>query len=692
MPDNEDFSPALDYSVRFGSHLFVNPEDSPEWLRERIKVLAEAEFRLIRLFLPWGQIEPRPGMWRWSPFDEIFDEAAARGMRIVVTLMSVSPPGWAGMTGGLQDVADLDDEVFWARSLGHVQAVVEHFKDHAALDSWILWNEPCREIRPEQPNAARAFQRFLKRAYRGDIEAYNATHYRPAVSFEEIEPRGKGAYETGFGSHGAKVEWLEFTVENLQEKLEEIAGVVRRLDRRHPIHVNPHRISQCLADAGQSIWREAETVDFLGCSAHPAWHSVRFPRTRYADSVAMFADLMRSATRAPKGYFWVTELQGGGTLMSAFESLAPTPAEARVWLWQSIAAGAKAVVYWCANGRTDGYEAGEWDLLDYSGRASPRLRAITETIRELKPHLALLDAATAPRADVGIVVSEETLVLDLVEGHGDDPANPRNRQKGADAVAGAYLMAADLSLEVAFYDLKRLRETDAEALPRVLILPSLVVVDEQTITLLHALVTGGRLIIGDGFFAWKDRRGRLATSLRAGATKLWGAECTGYEAVGARHCATEHGTSLQGWFARGQFEVGRAEISATWDDGSPACLRNRLGKGTACRIGTHFFQRYFTASDPAALGWFSALMGNHPESGPRLLNPSASVRLRRLAGPEGEFGLLINSGVEEQAAHIRNRDGSEETVLVPAQDGRVFVPGKASPPKEAPLFASGPTA
>lgn len=680
----------LDYSVRFGSHLFVNPEDSPELLRARIKVLAEAEFQLVRLFLPWGQVEPRPGVWRWNQFDEIFDEAKARGMRIVVTLMSVSPPGWAGMTGGLQDVADLDDEVFWAKSLGHVRTVVEHFKDHPALDSWILWNEPCRTIRPEEPNALHAFQRFLKRTYKGGIDAYNATHYRPAASFEEIELRGKGAHESAFGSHRAKVEWLEFTMENLKEKLEAIAGEVRQLDQRHPIHVNPHRISQCLAEAGQSIWREADTVDFMGCSAHPAWHSVRFPRGRYADSVAMFADLMRSATRAPGGYFWVTELQGGGTLMSAFEALAATPAESRVWLWQSIAAGAKAVVYWCANGRTDGYEAGEWDLLDFRGQASPRLRAITETIRAFKPHQSWLAKATAPRADVGIVVSEETLVLNLVEGHGDDPTNPRNRQKGADSVAGAYLMAADLSLEVVFYDLRRLRETPLESLPRVLILPSLVVVDLETIELLHALAAGGRMVIGDGFFAWKDRDGRLARSLWADAAKLWGAECTGYEAVGTKQCASAAGGSLRGWFAQGQFEVTQAEIAARWEDGSPACLRNRIGDGTAFRIGTHFFQRYFTVdADPEALAWFRQLIESELEPALRLLNPGATLRLRRLASPEGELGFLINSGTQDQVARLRSRDGIEQIMIVPAQDGRVVLPEKTPPNKAAPVVLSG---
>src|SRR5690606_1198219 len=171
--------------------------------------------------------------------------------------------------------------------------------------------------------------------------------------------------------------------------------------------------------------------------------SVRFPRHRYGDSVALFSDLVRSATRDAEGHFWVTELQGGTTLMSAFEPLHPSPDESRQWLCQGVAAGAKAVVYWCANARTDGYEAGEWDLLDMHGKPTPQLDAIAATLRRLAPHTDALSRARPPQADLGIVVSESSGTLDLADGTGDDAADPRNRNKTADAVAGAYLLAAD---------------------------------------------------------------------------------------------------------------------------------------------------------------------------------------------------------------------------------------------------------
>jgi hypothetical protein len=353
-----------------------------------------------------------------------------------------------------------------------------------------------------------------------------------------------------------------------------------------------------------------------------------------------------------------------------------------VWLWQSIAAGAKAVVYWCANGRSDGYEAGEWDLLDYRGRPTARLGAISRTIETLAPQLPLLATAKPPRADVGIVVSEESMVLDLVEGHGEDPANPRNRQKTADAITGAYLMAADLSLEVAFYDLRRLREADPDSLPPVLLLPGLVVVDAETIELLRSLAAGGRLLVADGFFAWKDRHGRLAADLAPGAARLWGADCVGYEALPERGelIGPRLQQNLRGWFARALFEPDAAEVSATWADGTVALLRHRLGKGAAVRAGTHLFQRYFSASDPATLGWLRDLLVEALPARPRLLVTGGRVRMRRLATAEGDIALLINTGSAAESARIRRPDGSEHRVVVPARDGLLVTAAQLAGP------------
>lgn len=659
----------FDTTLRFGSQLFVNPEDTAETMRTCVAVLDQAGFKLIRLFLAWGQLEREPGQFNWSPFQEIFDEAHSRRMKIVGTLFSTSPPGWMKLGRGTDGAVDLDEPILAASSAEHVRAAVERFRDHPALDSWILWNEPSRFIPTDSPHALKNFRKFIAMRHAGDVAAYNAAQDVPIDSFDQALPGNVGVGQIAFVSHRQKVEWINFAVHDLQEKLGALAGTVRVLDPAHPIHVNPHRVSQCVAPMGQSIWQETTSVDFIGCSAHPAWHSVRFPRSRYGASVALFADLMRSATRAKDQYFWVTELQGGTTLLSGFEPLAPEPEEARCWLWECIGSGAKAVIYWCAHARTDGYEAGEWDLLDFQNRPTRRLELIGDTIAKIKPSLATLSKVKPPVPDVGILISEASCVLDFVEGIGEDPTNARNQQRGTDAIAGAYLMGADLSLEMSFHELNTLRDLSVDALPPILIAPSLTVVDEAMIAYLGKAVRGGRILIGDGFFAWKNQFGRLAQELYPLADRLWGAECVTYEAIDNDvSFRTAGDRSQRGWFVRPMLQPTTADPTGFWPDGVAAMTRHAIVKGTACRIGTALFQRYFVDADAQSLVLFQQLIADHLFPRVRLENAGAALRLRRLRGEASEIGVLINSSDDSPNARLVAPSGRVASLPVPPRD------------------------
>ena len=98
---------------------------------------------------------------------------------------------------------------------------------------------------------------------------------------------------------------------SLCENLRLIAAEIRKIDTVHELHVNPHDVATPNYFKGQSVFEEGKIVDFVGCLAHPSWHSVRFAPDRIDQSVAYYADLMKSTTRHKEDKFWVSELQGG---------------------------------------------------------------------------------------------------------------------------------------------------------------------------------------------------------------------------------------------------------------------------------------------------------------------------------------------------------------------------------------------
>lgn len=623
--------------VRVGAQLFVNRHDTARHVESQVRLMADSGFTLLRIFLVWDHLEPGEGVWRWDVYDRVFSAAAKHGIGVVATLMAVSPPGWMRRTQGLQDVGDLDDPELWARSLDYVSRVVNRWNSAPALDSWILWNEPARVLSRHERTLGH-FRSFLARKYE-TIGALNHLYFRQYESFSSIlAEAGGNSYALGFGSRVEEVDWLEFTTDHLMHKLRELAEAVRALDTAHPIHVNPHRISQCLADSGQSVWREAEIVDFMGFSAHPPWHSVRFPKDRIQQSVGMFADLVRSATRHPEGRFWCTELQGGPTVMTAFHPSSPSATDIARWMWESASSGAEAIVFWCFNTREDGYEAGEWSLCHRDGSPSPRLGAASRLAHFFSDHTEWFSDAR-PTADIAILHSEPSQILGLVEGDGDDVQTPRNRQSAADAVCGAYLMASDLGWEVNFVDELRIREGKIPA--RILIAPGCTVLDKSTFQAIASWVQGGGILIADAAFGWKNSDGSLARALWPGHANLFGTETKDFQILTSAPFSNET-NSAEGWFFRLHLAPETAAtVLARWPDGAPAATEKPHGKGKALRVGTAFFQRYFFQPREGSLRLLAQWLKPCLSRPAWILSPAPGLRLRRLQTPRGFLGTLF---------------------------------------------------
>lgn len=672
--------------VEIGSQLFINKYDTPETVRRWVGQMAAAKLKIIRLFLFWDHIEPSEGEWDFTRFDACFDEAEKLGLRVVPTLMPVSPPGWMRITAGPQDVANLDDPAFWSRAMDYVARVAARYAQNPALHSWILWNEPSREITQNEHSMPR-FREYLKELYGGDIERLNRLYYNRYESFAEVGELNLSASNSlSFKGYAESVDWANFSVHNLCEKLNDIKNEIRKADPDHPVHVNPHNTAQNVTSFGQSLWSEGETVDFMGCSAHPSWHSTRFTQNRLHQSVAYFADLMKSATNDPDGEFWVTELQGGTNIFSGVNYLCPTYGDISRWVWEGVGCGASKVVFWCFNTRSGGFEGAEWGLLGQDGEPSPRLAAATKAAGIIERNQTLFDGAKPVKPDIWLLYSEASLILAGVEGTGTDPKNPRNAQSAADAVCGAYLLCADLGLQVRLIDEKGVRQGK---LPQnaVLIAPGSYALEDGTCEALERFVTRGGMLIADGLFALKDRYGNISDENRKSAERIFGTVLKDIEATAEDFEISSESSSFGGWFLKLIFKPENAKKIADFSDGRPAVLTNALGSGSALRIGTVFFQRYLTCPSSKRAEFFARRLPKSLFKGLRLENVSWSLQMKQLESGDDKIIVLINSASAAQAnlrsdidALLTSLDGDEKfkvragsSVSIPMQPGAVRV-------------------
>lgn len=651
-------------TVALGSQIFINRGDTPDMVKTWVRQLAQSGLKIIRLFMVWEQLEPEEGRWDFSNYDACMEEAKALGLMVVPTLMAGSPPGWMGLTTGIQGVADITDPAIWQRGLDYVSRIVERYGNQPCLHSWILWNEPGWSV-PQNERSLYLFREFLIGLYCGDIAALNKNYFNQYKDFAEVGQLTKSTETSAFTGYAETLDWDRFCVHMLMGKLTDIKNEIRKSDS-HPVHVNPHALA-IKGMAGQDIWCEAELVDFMGCSAHPSWHSTRFPPERLHQSVAYFADQMRSVTPHRNGEFWVTELQGGTNIFSGGTWLCPDDADIRLWLWESIGSGASAAVFWCFNARKGGFEGGEWSLLNQLGQPSDRLEAATEVAKILEQNQALFDGVRAPAPDVWLLYSESTMRLNMLEGTGTDVQNPRNVHMGADALCGAYLMCSDLGLQVGFINEAKLA---AGRLPKgsTLILPGVTALPEAACAAVERHACAGGTVIADFLCGMKDPWGNLSGANATMLSGVFGCEVADIQADIRRdtYSIQAREQTVEGWFARCLLLPQKGAEALGWYDNAHASVTGKSDEGGyAVRIGTTFFQRYLSKPVEANLQFLGSLLPPKATTAATLKNPCTSLRLKTLIGDGYEILILINSGENTTAELVFNRDAK----LVPLGDG-----------------------
>jgi len=680
-------------AVAIGSQLFISRHDQEREIVHRVDQMKQSGLQIIRIFMHWDHLEPEEGTWDFTLYDACFRRAEEMNMWVVPTLMAVSPPGWMRRTDGAQDVANLDDPDLWAQALRYVQRVVTHYGSSPALHSWILWNEPSRQVQRDETNL-KTFQRFLRRRYDDDIEKLNQLYFHQFPSFDEVGlSEARGATRIMPTSHAGELDWLRFSVSNLNDRLAEIKDAVRRAGSPHPVHTNPHNLARNMLPVSQSPWTQAEFLDFIGCSAHPPWHSTRFPADRVHQSIAYFCDLTRSITPHPRGCYWVSELQGGPTLFSSEAISCPSASDIRHWLWEAVGAGARAVLFWCFNSRKGGYEGGEWSLLNQAGEPSVRLTAARQVAESIAAHQRLFDESLPASPDAYILYSEATMRLSGLEGRGDDVNDPRNAQMAADALCGAYLICADLGLSAGFVHADSLSAESARLMGErrtVLIAAGAYALSSATCEALECFARAGGVLVADGLIGYKDPNGLLCPKNDETLGRLFGAEladilpCPSYpdsdgavEFPGLPGADDSAGKSPEKdghmpiWFFHTLLDPKGSEIILDCPGGGIGAVENRPGNGRAIRIATVFFQRYLSQPSPRSLRCARSLLGDDVMNSRLcfLENPSPYLRMRVLGASGTYLAIVMNRG---GCAHAQIRF-RERGRLIDLADGRTLV-------------------
>lgn len=111
-----------------------------DWREAYIEILDDLQVKKIRIPVYWDEIEEVPGVFIFSDYDFLIEEAEKRNVKVILNFgMRVARwpechiPVWA---------AELDKDNLQKKVLLMLDAVIENFKNNSAIVYWQLENEP----------------------------------------------------------------------------------------------------------------------------------------------------------------------------------------------------------------------------------------------------------------------------------------------------------------------------------------------------------------------------------------------------------------------------------------------------------------------------------------------------------------------------------------------------------------------
>lgn len=126
----------------WGANFFLDLEVEA-WNQEKtVREAAAAGIRWAKQMIPWYDVEPQRGEFRWDKYDRIVDLYRRHGIEVVARLdfppAWVEPAPWAapGKAGPPDNVPPADFEAYAT----YVGRVVEHFRGRVGI--YQIWNEP----------------------------------------------------------------------------------------------------------------------------------------------------------------------------------------------------------------------------------------------------------------------------------------------------------------------------------------------------------------------------------------------------------------------------------------------------------------------------------------------------------------------------------------------------------------------
>lgn len=645
----------------FGAVYIIEQDYTDEEIQRDLQCMKEAGFNLITLWPvsnPW--LAQTSTEHVFTKTREVMDECARLGMKVILQLFGQNPSQEFMCDSLLTDDMMIHDEEgehvnyneYWM-NMNHprVRELVENYfekvilelKDHPALYGWDVFNEA--HFRSDDPYTVGKYQQWLKEKYK-DIQKLNYRWYRRYETFTQVNPKKRRSTYSVWSSLLPSIEYERFRSENLTEICSFLYETAHKYDAEHPIIIDGTS-SQILFESviarNNDEFDTAHVPDIYGGTFYPKSWGRNYKEKPWM--AALYFKIPASAAhQAGKPYF-VNELQTHTqSVLTPCSDV--TPQELENWTWMSIFTGAQGLQLWRWRPFLHGYQSTGRGVTQMDGTPNARgevLKKVTGLLEKNSDFFASGEIEIAkPVVRIGLSYRSRLIF---------DAFTKWQKNIWPGAVAGWHHAFWNFGVPIEFTDLDNLSEEEMHT--PVLILPSIVSLSEKTVKWLEEYVQEGGMLIADGRTGAVDEWATVPPEGIPGEilSKVFGVRELDVFTEGSY---TIGETLLEGNFQCQHLEAASGtEVLSCMEDGKPAIVANRYGKGRTLYIAS-FLGADMEEKVPQAV--WEILRKNLTEQCPEMIytEKSDQVHIAFLENKGRKVMLAVNFSSMDQCVKFCN--------------------------------------
>jgi hypothetical protein len=317
-------------------------------IRDDVEQLPAAGANLIQIEIYPGDIFPKPDVVDTKPVDalvSVLDRAAKAGVAVDVQLSPHAMPSWVlEREPALRKRRDgfvqycIHDPVGRDLLQRHVQTVIGAIKNHPALLSVCLANEPGNIEEPCE-FAKRSWRTWLRKGH-GNVEAFNRSHNTHVRSFDDVP------LPNPFEPPKDRIIWSDYIRFNEEQEvgwLEMLATAVHGVAPDLPVHVKTLSILPEGSPFAPENGNDPTLIAGLSnLNGNDGYNLFQYGKSDFAESWQqneMGHDLQKSLNPAPV-------FNSENHVLLDRESRDVPPAHVRAALWQGAVHGQAATSIW----------------------------------------------------------------------------------------------------------------------------------------------------------------------------------------------------------------------------------------------------------------------------------------------------------------------------------------------------------